>query len=301
VFLCYIDESGTPDVPGNSSHFILAGLSIPIDKWKDCDNEISAIKIKYYLPEVEIHTAWMLRPYLEQSKITNFKSLERDQRIYEVDRLRNIEILRLQRSSNNKLYKQTKKNYDKTKDYRHLAFDERKEFIKDICNCISKWSFVRLFADCIDKVHFDPVRVGHGIGRETFEQIVTRFETYLQITSRRMGSQCWGLLIHDNNETVSKKHTKLMKEFHHVGTLWTTTITHIIETPLFVDSQLTSMVQIADLCSYVLRRYLENSEDRLFDLIFRIADRKSDGTVVGVRHFTGPDCKCKICIAHRKK
>lgn len=91
-----------------------------------------------------------------------------------------------------------------------------------------------------------------------------------------------------------------MKEFHRIGTFWTS-ITQIIETPLFVDSQLTSMVQIADLCSYALRRYLENGEERLFDMVFRIADRKSDGTVVGIRHFTNPYCICKICSAHRKK
>lgn len=241
-----------------------------------------------------------MRPYLEQSKITNFKSLDTNQRIYEVEKLRNIELLKLQRSGNNRLYKQTKKNYEKTINYRHLAFDERRECIKDICNCISRWSFARLFADCIDKVHFDPVRVGHSIGREAFEQVVTRFETYLQINCRLQGTQCWGLLIHDNNETVSKKHTKLMKEFHQVGTFWTS-ITQIIETPLFVDSQLTSMVQIADLCSYALRRYLENSEDRFFDTIFRIADRKRDGTVVGIRHYTNPYCICKICSAHRQK
>jgi hypothetical protein len=30
MYLCYIDESGTPQIPGNTSHFILAGLAIPI-------------------------------------------------------------------------------------------------------------------------------------------------------------------------------------------------------------------------------------------------------------------------------
>ena len=53
-----------------------------------------------------------------------------------------------------------------------------------------------------------------------------------------------------------------MKRFHQQGTLWTE-IKHIIETPLFVDSQLTSLVQIADPCAYSLRRYLENSETEL--------------------------------------
>jgi hypothetical protein len=59
------------------------------------------------------------------------------------------------------------------------------------------------------------------------------------------------------------------------------------------------MVQIADLCSYALRRYLENNEDFLFDLIFQRADRK-DGRVVGVRHFTPHGCKCKICASRAR-
>ena len=91
-----------------------------------------------------------------------------------------------------------------------------------------------------------------------------------------------------------------MKGFHFRGTLWTT-IKHIIETPLFVDSQLTSMVQISDLCAYALRRYLENGEEELFDLIFTRADRKG-GVAVGVRHFADPlICECKICEGHKPK
>ena len=75
MYLCYIDESGTSGIPGNTSHFILAGLSIPIWRWPDCDAQINAIKKQYNLADTEIHTAWILRAYLEQSKIANFQSL----------------------------------------------------------------------------------------------------------------------------------------------------------------------------------------------------------------------------------
>jgi hypothetical protein len=75
-------------------------------------------------------------------------------------------------------------------------------------------------------------------------------------------------------------------------------VKNIVETPLFVDSQLTSMVQIADLCAYALRRYLENNEDELFDLVFQRADRKGK-VAVGVRHFAQKACPCKICSAHK--
>jgi len=294
MFLCYIDESGTSEIPGNTSHFILAGISIPIGKWKECDSQINIIKVKYKLVGAEIHTASMLRYYPEQRKIKDFESLDRHQRIYEVEKLRKSEILRLQRSPNRKAYKQAKKTYKDTNPYIHLTFDERKAFIKEVSICVSKWSFARLFAECVDKIHFDPVRAPRNVYAQAFEEVITRFEKYLQ-ASRKLG-----LLIHDHNETIAKKHTELMREFHRQGTKWLMQINQIIETPLFVDSQLTSMIQIADLCSYSLRRYVENQEDELFDIIFKRADRIRQ-TVVGVRHFTGPDCQCKICVAHRTR
>lgn len=105
------------------------------------------------------------------------------------------------------------------------------------------------------------------------------------------------ILIHDNNPTVAKRHTQLMKGFHQRGTFWTY-INNIIETPLFVDSALTSMIQMADICGYAIRRFLENNESELFDEIFKRADRRGQ-IVVGVRHFSNPGCSCKICIAHR--
>jgi hypothetical protein len=214
-----------------------------------------------------------------------------------VGSLRKAELLRLQRSGNPSLYKQTRKNYQKTEDYVHLSYDERRKLILEIADCVSCWGFARIFAECVDKIHFDPARTPQTVDEQSFEQIVSRFEQYLQIIERT-GQPCFGILIHDNNETVAQKHTEMMKRFHQNGTLWTK-VKNIIETPLFVDSQLTSMVQIADVCGYSLRRYLENGEEELFDLIFQRADRK-DNIVVGIRHFTKPDCTCKICSAHRK-
>ena len=150
----------------------------------------------------------------------------------------------------------------------------------------------------MDKIYFDPSKSISTIDEQSFEQIVSRFEHYLQIISKSQPELCCGLLIHDNNETVAKKHTALMKQFYQKGTTWTN-VESIIETPLFVDSQLTSMVQIADLCAYAIRRYLENSEDEIFDLIFKRADRHK-GALVGIRHFTNPFCSCKICSPHNK-
>ncbi len=295
MYLLYIDESGTSAIPGNTSHFILAGISVPIWHWKDCDREISKIKKRYSLDDAEIHTAWILRKYLEQSRIPNFSTLNSQQRRYEVGKMRKSELLRLQRVGKQKRYKQAKKNFIKTNEYIHLTYEERQQFIEEVAECVASWGFARLFAECIDKIYFDPSRGANDIDTQAFEQIVSRFEQYLENISES-GSKYYGLLIHDNNETVAKKHTRLMKKYHENGTLWTS-IPNIIETPLFVDSELTCLVQIADLCSYAIRRYLENQEEELFASVFQRADRKN-GVVVGMRHFSEPSCSCKICSNH---
>ena len=295
MYLCYIDESGTSDVPGNTSHFILAGLAIPAHRWKNCDRDISNLKRNWNLEDTEVHTAWMLRSYVSQKKIKNFDEMNYEQRKSSVRSYRKNELYRLQKS-NRKAYHQTKKNYRLTEPYIHLTFNERKSVIIEFSKIINKWGFARLFAECIDKVYFDPSRCSQTVDEQAFEQIVSRFEHYLQIISKKESNNIMGMLIHDNNPTVSKRLTELMISFHKKGTLWTQ-ISNIIETPLFVDSQLTCMVQAADICSYALRRYLENSEKYLFKYIFKRADRK-DSKVVGVRHFSDESCKCKICKSH---
>ncbi len=65
MYICYIDESGTSSIPGNTSHFILAGLAIPIQKWKYCEKRIANIKKSYALGDDEIHTGWIIRNYTE--------------------------------------------------------------------------------------------------------------------------------------------------------------------------------------------------------------------------------------------
>ncbi|HWY32671.1 MAG TPA: DUF3800 domain-containing protein [Candidatus Acidoferrum sp.] len=312
--MCYLDESGTPELTGNTSHFILAGLAIPIWHWRDCERELAQVRQRYGLNfgdvHAEIHTAWLLRVYLEQTKITGFSALSHGDRRLQVEAYRRGELLRIQRIPNQKeRYKQTKKNYRFTAPYIHLTFEERKALIRETAVCISKWGFARLFAECIDKINYPALNAKKAkseqreVNEQALEQIVSRFENYLRIISSAQQNRTYGLLIHDNNETVCKKHTALMKRFHQSGTLWTN-VSHIVETPLFVNSELTSMVQIADLCAYSIRRYLENGEHELFDLIFQRADRKDNvgktsSRIVGVRHYSIQTCACKICESRK--
>lgn len=220
-----------------------------------------------------------------------------DQRRVACERERNTYLLKLQRSKNRNLYAQVKKNYKKTAPYIHLTFDERKAAVKKIAETIAGWGFVRIFAECIDKLHFDPVKQGRTVAEQGFEQVVSRFEQYVVRQPALTGGQKpHALLVHDRNDTVALQHTKMMRDFHKQGTLWTQ-VKHIVETPFFVDSSLTRMVQMADVCAWAFRRYCENGETGLFTEVFKRADRK--GThAVGVRHFTAKPCACEICKNH---
>jgi hypothetical protein len=299
MYICYIDESGTPEVPGTTSHFVLAGLSIPVDQWRNCDREISQVLGRYGLENEELHTGWLARKYLEQVRIPGFQPLDWAGRRSAVDRARAAHLLALQKNQNHAAYRQAKKNYAHSRAYTHLTFDERIDALRAVADTIGSWSSAFLFAECIDKTHFDPNRSQRTIGEQAFEQVISRFQQYLSSVSPDKASpkDAFALLVHDNNQNVARKHTDLMRQFHTNGTLWTT-VDNIIETPLFVDSSLTRMVQMVDLCAYALRRYVENGETDLFRRVFARAHR-AKGKTVGIRHFAGLTCQCEICVSHR--
>ena len=297
TYFCYIDESGTPEVPGTSSHFVLLGLAVPIASWREADRQIREILLRYDLADAEIHTAWLLRRLVEQDKIIDFEQLDRPARRAAVERYRAGELLRLRRLSSTKPHNQAKKNYRHTADYVHLTWTERRELVLELARCVSRWEFAIVFAEAIDKLHFDSARAGgRTISEQAFEQIVSRFEQFL---TKDAQAGTYGVLVHDNNQTVAKKHTDLMHQFHAQGTLWAK-IERIAETPLFVDSRLTRLVQIADLCSYALRRYVENGEEELLGVVSDRAHRFKN-KAVGVRHYSSLTCECSICIAHARR
>jgi hypothetical protein len=93
---------------------------------------------------------------------------------------------------------------------------ERQGVAREIADSISGWGPARLFAECIDKIHFDPVRTGRTVDEQAFEQIVSRFEQYVGSTDEP-GDRRFGLLGHDNNVTVARKHTDLMRQAHKNG------------------------------------------------------------------------------------
>jgi len=295
---CYLDESGTAELSGPESHFVLLGLSIPGTTWKIKDQEVTLIKRRYGLERAEVHAGWLARRYVEQERIADFENLSTADRRKEVQTRREAILLRKAALRGPASVQGDRKNFAKTAAYIHLTLTERRQLLRDLADKIDSWDDCRLFAECIDKTTFGgrPPRVPPY--EEAFEQVVSRFHRFLEVCGGENG-----LLLQDQNQTVMRRLTEMMRAFHERGTRWTSQIGLIVETPLFVSSDLTSMVQMADVCAYATRRFCDYRETDLFDRIFSRFNRV--GTrLVGVRHYTnrseasGRWCSCRICAEH---
>ena len=292
MYICYLDESGVPQKnPGTTPCFVLLGLAIPAPTWRQKDAEIAEVLNRHNLYG-EVHTAWMARMYPEQERIVGFESMDPEDRRRAVMKERKQDVakaaLRGQQSA-----KVLLRNYEKTRAYIHLTLAERLSILRALADRIGSWTDAVIFADAQLK--------GANSGGEdqilehAFEQVVTRFHHYLERQRIEVG-----MLVQDQNETAARRLTQLARKYHAKGTTYSH-VGRLVETPLFVDSRLTSMVQLADLCAYAVRRNFENGETDLLNRIYSRFDRVP-GRLVGLRHYTGKQaCRCRVCVDHGRR
>ena len=294
MYICYLDESGVQENTG-TPYFVLSGLAIPAEQWKDLERQITACKRNRGLEDAEIHAAWVARRYVEQEQIADFDTLGWPARRVAAEKKRDEALIKLAARKSASHLKEAKKNYRKTHAYIHLNLLERTQLLKDLADIIGGWREARLFAEVIDKKFVYSAVHPYTPYEFAFKELVQRYEYFLRHRGTAIGQALVGLLVQDNNETMAKRLTAMMP-FHAHGTRWVA-IDHIIETPLFVDSHLTSMVQMSDLCGYAIRRFFENNETDLFNRIYPRFDRAANG-IVGIRHYTAAGCACRVCKDH---
>jgi hypothetical protein len=313
MYLCYLDESGVPEIPGNSTHFVLAGIAIPIERWREADAAVSEIMGRYGLAGAELHTAWLLRKYLEQSKIVGFDQLDWEERRRQVARLRVAEVHRVRKLGIAKRNAQLKKVFRHTDPYIHLTWFERNRLAREIAEAVASWDWAVLFGACIDKAHFLTAEPDGEINTSAFSMVLVPFARHLErIDQYRFwqgggsGSDApvreFGLVIHDNNPTIALKHKRQLQNMReHQRRAGFDLFDRIIETPLFVDSGLTRMIQIADLWGYSLRRHVENGEDHLVSILhnrswIELGESRFPVPRICTRHLTDAGCSCWVCI-----
>lgn len=253
---------------------------------------IESIKRRYDLHGKELHTAWMARQYAEQDRIPGFEGMDRQTRREAAERevARRAGVIGV--SGNRRKAKYYRVQSRKIRPYLHLSRGERKQCLQDLATEIGGWGTARLFAEAILKPAFSAEN--RTPYEQAFEQVLSRFQAFLS----RIDDV--GIVVHDQNSTAAPRLMRLTRKFHMTGTLFRD-ISNIVETPLFVDSELTSMIQMADLAAYSLRRFIENGEPDLWMALRPRVDQLG-GVHVGVRHYTGKQvCSCKVCEDHGRK
>ena len=158
--------------------------------------------------------------------------------------------------------------------WRHQPRAEREQAITDALTVGVTRRYprhTRLFAAVLEKKNFS----GQDIAQVAFEQVSSRFDQFLGRLHQKGDTQR-GLILFDKCSTENRIQT-LAREFKYAGHSFGVTRNYA-EVPVFIDSQASRMIQLADLVAYAIFRNFEYGDASYYNLISPCFD--SDGGVV---------------------
>jgi hypothetical protein len=152
--------------------------------------------------------------------------------------------------------------------------EQRKQAVLDALTCVAKHHprDVRLFGIVLEKKNFS----GQDIAQVAFEQISSRFDQYLGRLYREKNDPQRGMMLFDKSTTERRIQT-LARDFKHTGHTYGVTRNYA-EVPVFLDSQASRLVQLADLVAYALFRNYEHGDASYLDACSHCFD--AEGGVV---------------------
>lgn len=292
MYLLYVDESGvTNPHPSQTSHYVTIGLAVHVGTWFALTRRVRSLKLAFALDgdteKLELHAAWLLRAFREQTVITSFADLSRRARYDAVEEWRRKRREEDWPGLEPRLREREKKDFRKTEPFVHLTREERDQLCLEALQIVGEHrKGITLFGQAIDKRVIPP---GVDIAQTAFSGLIDSFEMFLQ----HHPENPWGVVVVDDDQTQSARYASMLQRLqqtdHDQGG-----VDRIIEAPFFLDSRSNSGVQVADLCAFALRRYLENQEEERFAKILPKFHRDR-GELLGLRHLTSPGCACTIC------
>ena len=178
--------------------------------------------------------------------------------------------------------------------WKGLTQDGARGTIKSVLDVLANaYDTARAFACVVHKTSYpnqDPMAVA-------FEDLCSRFDRYLQ-RLRADGNTQRGLVILDKSayETTLQE---MSVEFRTLGTRWGV-IRHLADTPLFVDSRASRVIQLADHVAYAVFRRYQSGDTQYLDRIAHKFDAE-DGILHGLAHKESgnPYCMCIACLSRR--
>ena len=172
-----------------------------------------------------------------------------------------------------------------------MSKDDAIGIIKSVLMVLAKsYDTARAFACAVHKPSFGSV--DHmGLA---FEDLCSRFDRYLG-RLRQTGDRQRGLLILDESahETTLQQ---MAQNFRTIGTRWGV-VRNLADTPLFVDSRASRVVQLADHVAYAVFRRYDRGDTQYFDSIAAKFDMV-ENVVHGLshKHRLDTQCMCLACI-----
>jgi hypothetical protein len=175
-----------------------------------------------------------------------------------------------------------------------MSKDACREAIKEVLRTVaSSHPSTRAFACAVHKAsfpHSDPMELA-------FEELCNRFDRLLK-RLHAAGDTQRGLIILDESSYETSLQ-RLAREFRMLGTRWGV-LKNLADTPLFVDSIASRVVQIADHIAYSVYRRYEAGDAQFFDIIASRFD-EDNNRVHGLVHkqTNDPHCMCVACATRR--
>ena len=175
-----------------------------------------------------------------------------------------------------------------------MSKQEAQGIIKAVLQILANsYETARAFACAVHKASYpsaDPLELA-------FEDLCSRFDRYLA-RLRADGDRQRGLLILDDSahETTLQQ---MARNFRTLGSKWGV-IRNLADTPFFVNSKASRLVQLADHVAYAVFRRYNASDTQYFDVIAGKFDA-ADGVLHGLAHVqrSNQNCMCPACMSRR--
>ncbi len=172
---------------------------------------------------------------------------------------------------------------------------DRKSLMLEIYKLIAKeQKGVELFGVALSKHDLpraSPIQI-------TCEEMAGHFDAYLQSLEAEGEEKQRGLMIFDQSRH-EKTVQALMTEYRTTGASFGR-VRRLAEVPLFTDSKITRMLQLADFVAYAVYRRFESSDAQFFDIILP-GFVESGGVIHGLIHLNANkrECYCPGCLTRR--
>lgn len=170
---------------------------------------------------------------------------------------------------------------------------QRAQAVVDVFHLLNQpQSKIKIFVSVIEKQQF----AGKAdIIPTAFQDLAFAFDSSLRLSYTLRKNPQRGMMLFDKS-TSERMIQDLSYLYKHIGT-HDDKLRNFAEVPVFVDSKVSRLIQLADLVAYWVYRYYQSNDRRGFNLLKpHFARHGSD--VFGLKEHISDTCRSKLALAH---